>query len=173
MKTVTKPLTGESKMKKSLSILIMLCAMSFGTAVNNAHALSFGFVDLFTVNSVGSTTPQSVFGPGETPYLYMSLSIPEGAIASTVGGWNDPDGLDYFSFNPVNADTERWAFLPNWSSVEKAGTWTVNANYFDSHGNNMVASTNFTVTPEPATMSLLLMGGIPLFLKRKQRLSKI
>ncbi len=155
-------------MKKFLLISIMFFVMCFGTAVNNAHAV--GFVELFPVNSPISTTPQHYFDQGETPYLYMKLSIPDSAIAATISGWNDPDGLGYFSDLEVNANTERWAFLSNWSSVEKVGTWTIHANYFDSFGNNTVASTDLNVVPEPATMSLLLMGGIPLFFKRKQRI---
>lgn len=158
-------------MKKFLSVSIMLFAMCFIVAVNNAHAVSFGFLDLFPVNSSVSTTPQYSFNEGETPYIYMNLFIPDGAIASTVGGWNDPDGLGYYSFNPVNADTERWASLSNWNSVEKVGHWTINANYFDSKGNNLVASTDLNVVPEPATMSMLLMGGIPLFFRKKRHLT--
>ena len=155
-------------MKKFLLISIMFFVMGFGTAVNNAHAV--GFVELFQVNSSISTTPQYSFDQGETPYLYMNLSIPDGASAATISAWNDPDGLGYFSDVEINADTERWAFLSNWSSVEKVGAWTIHANYFDSKGNNIVASTDLNVVPEPATMSLLLMGGIPLLLKRKQRI---
>lgn len=157
-------------MKKFPSILLVLFVICFVTTVENAHAV--GFVDLFPVNSPISTTPQYDFDQGETPYLYMKLSIPDGAIAATISGWNDPDGLGYFSDVEVGTDTQRWAFLSNWNSVEKVGTWTIHANYFDSQGNNMVASTNFNVVPEPATMSLLLMGGIPLFFKRNQRASK-
>ena len=144
--------------------------MCFVSAVNNAHAV--GFVDLFPVNSPISTTPQHSFDQGETPYLYMKLSIPDGAIAATISGWNDPDNLGYFSDVEVGTNTERWAFLSNWNSVEKVGPWTIHANYFDSKGNNIVASTGLNVVPEPATMGLLLMGGIPLFLNRKQRISK-
>jgi hypothetical protein len=157
-------------MKKFLSISIMFLVVCFVGAVHNAHAV--GFVELFPVNSPVSTTPQYEFDQGETPYIYMKLAIPDSAIAATISGWNDPDGLGYFSDVEVNANTERWAFLSDWSSVEKAGPWTIHANYFDSFNNNIVASTNFTVTPEPATMGLLLMGGIPLFLNRKQRISK-
>lgn len=157
-------------MKKFLSIPIMLFVMCFVSTVNNAHAV--GFVELFPVNSSLGTTPQHDFDQGETPYLYMKLSIPDDAIAATISGWNDPDGLGYFSDVEVGTDTERWAFLPNWNSVEKTGTWTIYADYFDSFGNNIVASTDLNVVPEPATMGLLLMGGIPLFFKRKQRVLK-
>lgn len=158
-------------MKKILSMSIAFFAAWFVFTVDNAHAV--GFVELFPVNSPVSTTPQYEFDQNETPYIYMKLAIPDSAIAATISGWNDPDGQGYFSGVEVNANTERWAFLSNWSNVEKAGPWTIHANYFDSFNNNVVASTNFTVTPEPATMGLLLMGGIPLFLERKQRLSKI
>lgn len=157
-------------MKKILSISIMLFVMCFVGTVNNAHAV--GFVELFPVNSSISTTPRHSFDQGETPYLYMKLAIPDGAIASTISAWNDPDGLGYFSDVEVNANTERWAFLPDWNSVEKVGPWTIDANYFDSKGNAIIASMDFNVVPEPATMSLLLMGGIPLFFKRKQRMLK-
>ena len=153
-------------MKKFLSIMLFI--MCFATTVNNAHAV--GFVELFPVNSPVSTTPQHYFDQGETPYLYMKLAIPDGASAATISAWNDPDSLGYFSDVEVNADTQRWAFLSNWSSVEKVGSWTIHANYFDSKGNNIVASTDLNVVPEPATMSLLLMGGIPLLFKRKQRI---
>ena len=147
----------------------MLFVICFVGTVNNAHAV--GFVDLFPVNSPISTTPQYSFDQGETPYLYMNLSIPDGAIAATISGWNDPDGLGYFSDVEISADTQRWASLSDWNSVEKTGPWTIHANYFDFFGNNSVASTDFHVVPEPATMSLLLLGGIPLFFKRKQRIS--
>lgn len=155
-------------MKNILSMSIAFFAAWFVFTVDNAHAV--GFVELFPVNSPVSTTPQYEFDQGETPYIYMKLSIPDSAIAATISGWNDPDGLGYSSDVEVNANTERWAFLSNWSNVEKAGPWTIHANYFDSFNNNVVASTNFTVTPEPATMSLLLLGGVPLFFKRKRHL---
>jgi len=137
----------------------------------NALALT-GFTDLFTTDSFGSTTPKDIFSLEETPYLYMSLEIPDGAIANTVSAWNAPDSLAYFSSSALSTDTERWVTLSNWESVKKPGKWTINANYFDSFGNNAVASTDFNVVPEPATMSLLLMGGIPMLLRRKRRHTK-
>ena len=156
-------------MKKSLTLLsILFFTIFFFLPVGTAHAITVGFVDLFTVDSPVSTTPKNFFGPGEEPFLYMNVAIPDGTIANTISGWNDPDGLGYFSNSELSTNTERWASLSDWNSVEKVGTWTVHANYFDSAANNIVESTNFTVTPEPATMSLFLLGGIPMMLRRKK-----
>jgi hypothetical protein len=154
------------------NVLIIALAFSVNILFIQGNALAWpGFIDLFTTDSFGSTTPKSIFGPDETPYLYMNLEIPDGAVASTVSFWNDPDSLAYFGGNSVSTDTQRWSALSNWEDAKKTGTWTINANYFDSFGNNDVASTDFKVVPEPATMSLLLMGGLPMLLRRKQGLS--
>ena len=59
----------------------------------------------------------------------MNLSIPDGAIAATISGWNDPDGLGYFSDVEISADTQRWALLSDWNSVEKRGHGPIHANY--------------------------------------------
>jgi hypothetical protein len=101
----------------------------------------------------------------------MKLAIPEDALAATISGWNDPDGLGYFSDVEIGTAPERRASLSDWDSARKVGPWTVYANYFDSQGHNFIASTEFTVTPEPATVALLLMGGLPLFFKRGRRVS--
>ncbi|MCK5581246.1 MAG: PEP-CTERM sorting domain-containing protein [Candidatus Omnitrophica bacterium] len=158
-------------MRKQLLIVILAVSATILFMPKNASALP-GIIDMFTTDSFGSTTPHSSFDLDETPYLYMSLEIPEGVVANTVAAWNDPDSLAYFSVSALNMDTERWVTLTNWGDVKKTGEWTINANYFDSRGNNDVDSTAFTVTPEPATIGLLLMGGIPMLLRRKRKHTK-
>lgn len=159
--------------KRNLLTLTLVFAAGILFMPANASAFQvFGFTNLYTTDSFGSTTPQDIFNPEETPYLYMSLAIPDGAVANTISAWNDPDSLAYFSSSALSTDTERWVELSNWADVQTSGKWTINANYFDSLGNNAIASADFNVVPEPTTMSLLLLGGIPMLLKRKRKQTK-
>ena len=158
--------------KRNLLFLTLVLSASILFTTRNASASPVGFVNLFTTGAYGSTTPKNIFSLEETPYLYMNLNIPAGATANTISAWNDPGILAYFSNSNLSTDTERWITLSNWESVKKYGKWTINANYFDSFGNNFVASTDFNVVPEPTTMSLLLIGGIPMLLKRKRKQTK-
>lgn len=135
----------------------------------SSYALPGGFLNVYTTDGI-NTTPKSVFS-NEQPYVYMEIDIPadaSGAVTST--GWNAPDGSSFFgNIFQTGTATQRWDTV-NWNSVKQSGTWTVYTNYFDSKGNNQVESTEFTVTPEPATLALMAAGGIPLFYSRRKKL---
>ena len=154
--------------KKPLSVVCFTFATLMFIA-SNVSAQSFGFLDLYTVNSGSSTAAQNTFDFSGTPYLYMKLDVPSGAQANTISAWNAPSGSAYFSASQLNSDVERWVSLVNWNTVKEPGAWTVYANYFDSRANNVVGTANFTVTPEPATMALFLLGGLPLFSSRLRK----
>lgn len=158
--------------KKSVSVVCFtVAALTF--IASNVFAQSFGFLDLYTVNSSSSTAAQDTFDYSQTPYLYMKLEIPSGAIANTISAWNAPLGSAYFGSSSLSNDVERWVSLANWNTVKEPGAWTVYANYFDSRANNVVGAANFTVTPEPATITLFLLGGLPLFYRKLRKENKI
>ena len=153
---------------KKLFISLVMCAAAQWLVFATSTWASPGFIALFTTDAFGGTTPKTIFAPDETPYLYINLTIPGGATANVVSAWTDPDGGSHFSNSSLSTDTQRWLFLADWPTVRQSGDWSIQANYFDSFGNNAVASTAFTVTPEPATIGLFFLGTVSLFFKRKQ-----
>jgi hypothetical protein len=60
--------------------------------------------------------------------------------------------------NLQNADVGNWTYVETWT--DQAG------------GTPLVSSTNFTVTPEPATMAFLALGGVAALVRRMRRRGK-
>lgn len=139
--------------------------------VNSAFA---DFDAIYTVGSGGSTTLKDSFGWNEHPWLYLDL--PSSAWAYTVSWWN-PNGtsLFYSDFAVTDGVDQVWHTLNNWSAPggpRQLGLWDIGADYSIAPGYRSTGSTGFTVTPEPLSSVLFLIGGISLAAARLRRRKK-
>ena len=140
---------------------------------------SFTFDEIKMVGADLSTIEQEVFGRDETPWLYLKLPEspfggPWGDLNITFSFWHDPDNTVYFQSGGFSADRENWISLPNWNTIRMTGEWDVSASYIGLSGIGS-GSTSFTVTPEPVSTILFLIGSMPVALElyRRKRSKKI
>lgn len=154
-------------MKKYLGVLglvLILCA-----AVPVMAFAEISAEDLYTVDSNGSTTPKSVFGPDETPWLYMHLSGLDSGVQSVgASWWIDSESNAHFEGTNPSTSSEYWFSPSNWDTIIKTGAWTINAAYYASDSKFDMGQTSFTVTPEPLSVSLFLLGAGALALRRRK-----
>lgn len=155
-------------MNKKLILALAVFFLGFALVLGQTPAEAvveenpdLGFISLWTTAS-GSPdeTLDDEFGLGDTPHLFMEL--PESATDFTVSFWNGPNNsTSVMTFG--GSGTKRWASPSNWSSVEEAGDWNIDASWYNSntsHGGT--GYTSFTVTPEPWAMALMAIGGLPI-----------
>lgn len=166
-------------MKKVLSLVLGISVFLFASMTNFAFAsVDANGVSLFITDN-GSTTSKTTFDLSETPYLYVSFPGSFSALWKSADGlWNDPDGLLKGSTTDPFAGMNNWYTISNWNSVKKAGLWEVDTSYlvtdfFDEK--NGGEKLNFSVTPEPISSALFLLGGGALALRsfRKRTVKKV
>ena len=136
-------------------------------SINSAFAAIDSF---YTTDSNGSSTPKSTFNLNETPWLYVKLSDTLRHITST--WWNDPNGNSYDASLPGSNATPQWLTLSDWNTVKTPGKWNVNGSLFYKNGVCETAETNFTVTPEPISTTLFLLGSGALAVGQYRRKKK-
>ena len=127
---------------------------------------SAGF-STYTVGSSGSTTAKTTFGLNETPFLYMKL--PDDKVNFASSFWHAPDSMVYFASQGPGSTAERWISLTSWDTVKKVGDWSIDSNVFYSSGVTATSAASFTVTPEPLSTALFLVGGVPIALNLYRR----
>lgn len=178
---------------KTRDILVSACIVLITTASSFADDT---FQNAFkVVGSYGSTTEKTSFGWNEKPYIYSRM--PVAGIADFGSFWNDPENAsraaDVFGVTLENDNQEVWYSFTDeqWFTgtdeelpYRKTGEWSVLGYYFYSNG-AMAGDTGFggcidpsscdvgkfVVTPEPVSMVLFGLGGLPLaarFLRKKQ-----
>ena len=119
-------------------------------------AFADNYNQIFMTDANGSTTPKTNFGWNETPWLYVKLS--EIAESITSAWWTDPNGNKYKIFDAFSTD-DIWLSPLNWSTIKKLGEWTITAvSHLDSGTVNQ-GRLSFTVTPEPVSSLLFILGG--------------
>lgn len=148
-------------------LVILLAAAS----VVLASPKTFAFDEFRMVDAAGSYTDKSSFGWNETPYLYIKRNAPVNLAIF----WLSPENVSFFRPAQLNADNsyEAWITLVNWEASKKAGEWKVKG--FGVRNPQDCATTSFmvtpTVTPEPLSLALFGIGGLPLaarFIRRKK-----
>lgn len=137
--------------------LVFGFALLFLTTAPAFAALDYDL--LYTVDSFGSTTPKATFNLDEQPWLYAKLPLATGLHAD-VSLWTDPF-LNTYGTASFFGTNEVWTTLSDWSSVVTPGVWGISSAFvypFPTPASGGGA-TRFTVTPEPISASLFLIGG--------------
>jgi hypothetical protein len=143
-------------MNTTIKISTIAIFLLLSVCLRSAYA---EFTFLRTVGYAFSTEEKNIFNPNETPWVYVKLSSSENSAVNV--SWLSPSGIGSMSQNFSN-DTERWLSPQNWAGISQKGSWTIQANYFTPGGSSGNASANFTVTPEPVSTTLFLIGSLPL-----------
>ncbi len=141
----------------------LFCFVVFSGARTSEAA---SFEEIYMTNASGSYERVEVFDWNETPWLYLRTPDVRKGNSTFINyfSWYDPDSnLVYKDKADPNRSNERWFRIDDWDSVKKVGTWDVDASYFNPGSIKGSGSTSFTVTPEPVSSVLFLLGGLSLF----------
>lgn len=130
------------------------------------------FEEIYMTDDDGSFIKKNNFGWNEQPWLYLLL--PKAGLSTVNSWWEDPN-KEYHLVTAVieEYDDEIWLNLANWNTIKKLGEWNVRASYFYATGEIGAGSTRFTVTPEPISSVLFLIGGAALVTRRYYRTRRI
>lgn len=118
---------------------------------------SFALSSVYMTSNSSTYDLRTSYDWNETPWLYMDL---RDSIFNVTGtSWIDPDN-DTTIFNyGENSSNEVWISLSNWNTIKKAGDWNVFTYSAYVDGEYIIESAEFTVTPEPLSSILFLIGG--------------
>jgi len=170
--------------KKVVVLSLVAVMFAFFGAVNSSFAHTFR---VYMVDHEGSppAPPVDTFGWNETPWLFTH--VPKGVTFVSASWWQDPgtqysfDGSAYYfeDQNPAGLTGQFiWISLDqtsgglDWIDIRQGGTWTADVETNNIYGftfGEEQRSTNFTVTPEPVSAALFLIGGISLAAARRRR----
>ena len=157
-------------------ILATLAAVLLFSPLAQAALVDF-YDEIYTVESAGSTVAKNSFDISDpAPWLYIRLSskfVLGTDSTTTVSKWNSPSGIQYTVPDPapVTPDNEFWYSLPSWGTQKELGQWSLIASstYNNVSKGFAVGEAGFTVTPEPFTASLFVLGGAALGARRFRR----
>jgi YHS domain-containing protein len=116
-------------------------------------------------DAAGSHTPKAgtipSFGWAETPYLYVKLGMGGLTGYSSSFFWQIPQTGKQAAVISQSGN-EYWFSPVEWNQgFKKTGTWNADINVFYA-GGSLYGSKTFTVTPEPVSTALFLLGGAAL-----------
>lgn len=168
-------------MKKAAVIVFVAGLFLFsaaGSAIATANGGPNGTPPLvsYMTDSYGGMTPQTSFGWDETPWLCVEL--PRGITNMFIQWYEAQNDKDFYlrQSGPRNAGPMWMALIdayPDksaWEDVKKVGAWNVGMTAIYSGPTFISGKTSFTVTPEPISATLFLIGGVSLaVIKRKRR----
>ena len=148
-------------------ILVAVSALFVALSTSPAFAApNVNFVNLYTVSAAGSQIANSVFGFNQTPYLYLEvLDAGISSHATIFSDWKFSSTI-LDSENAVGGNNVKkfWLSPLNWNSIKQVGQWDVDASYrVNVTSNNQLmrfgsGTAKFTVTPEPVSASLFILG---------------
>ena len=159
-------------MKKKL-VLGMLMGLFFLFAMAGSSFATTGtYAEM--VGSFGSKSAQSSFGWNETPWLHLYLCDP-GSWNISGTFWASPSN-EYYLTASSGASQDIWLSLDSgedfyrntvtWDNVKELGLWNLKGVYASTlngcTGGNCCYTTSFTVTPEPVSSALFLIGSLSL-----------
>ncbi|NTV29158.1 MAG: hypothetical protein HGA80_03650 [Candidatus Omnitrophica bacterium] len=170
------------------NVLLIIAAMFLSTIFTGISSACDGpsctkeFTIFRIVGAEGSKKEQTTFSLNETPWVYVKIANKKDKVSTE---WlNQLDKTFVTKWTSVNKKGEAWISLAAWNSINdknKIGTWTISGFIGEAtrHGykiNDKIcpAEASFVVTPEPISMVLYGMGGLPLaahFLRRRKQLS--
>ena len=151
-------------MNKKIVVGFAVVLFSIFALANSAFAV---FDEIFMTDAYGknnrATDEVEIFGWNVQPWLYLDL--PSTALTYTISWWN-PVGTEtfYSDYDITEGTDEVWHTLDDWldeGGPRQLGDWEVRADYSYS-GGTYSDTTNFTVTPEPVSSALFLIGGVSL-----------
>jgi len=163
-------------MRKMTFALLVVAVFLFGAAGS-----AFAVVDAFEVymtDANGNFTEKTTsFGWNETPWLYVHA--PQSFSHVSASWWESPSNEYFFSATGPGSAKDVWISLNQgqdalgnnvtWADVQESGLWSVNAVAYYTTGGIENDSTSFTVTPEPVSAALFLIGGISLAAARRRK----
>ena len=136
----------------SFAILLITLFMS-----GNQFAEGFSVI---SVNGNTSTESMDEFSLNDTPWLYISIPEVED-VHGTTALWKSEQN-SYFFTSYMGADNNIYFSLDNWDSIKTPGEWNVGVTsmqFIEGSYQMTSNSTSFTVTPEPMSYVLFLVGG--------------
>ena len=166
-----------------------ISAVLFGfLASSPASYATDDLYSLYPVGGSGNAVEKNVFTFDERPFLYVHL--PESRLNFVSSFWNAPNGDFHFASHGPSVDQDIWLTLSNWETARALGTWNVNAGYLFAEGDSegackgscgagqtsfTVTESPFTVTPEPMSTSLFIVGGLTLaaMTRRKKNILEV
>jgi len=161
-----------------LIIGLFLVTLWMGTVQANAQDTADGF---YTVASNGSTDYVSEFAiDGSKPWLYIKTPLTTVVSGLAMSWWqDDPQTITpELAFDGGVTSGQIWLALDDttWDSIKAVGTWDVSGYYSVATTDfgtppqisNLAgdATFNVTVTPEPVSSVLFLIGGAGLVARR-------
>jgi hypothetical protein len=167
--------------KSAMILLIGLVVITLCMGSLQAHADFDDTADgFYTVASNGSTDYVNEFAlNGAKPWLYINAPLTTVLNGMALSWWDAPSesAPEFMFVNPVSSN-QIWVSLNDsvWDSIKEVGTWNVDAYYslstLDSGSFTVVSNpgaASFTVTPEPVSSVLFLLGGAGLIARRFKR----
>ena len=173
-------------MKKTAILFVITISLILFASTSNAFAKKLEPSLGPYMTDEGSTVKKDVFGWDEKPYVFIQFDVDElntnwplfvrwkwKFMGKGHPFWEFERVTD-FSDNPLNI----WDSLDNWDSCKKVGKWRVETAWWsptlynsgkEGLGRHKV---NFTVTPEPVSSILFLVGGASLAATRLRRRKK-
>lgn len=158
-------------MKKAI-LSILIISASLLTLKNNSYAAGTQEItSAYTTDA--SENPKTVFSWNEIPYLFSTFNFWR-AIEKEV--WVSPtlntyiftirDNHSVKDFDPTRQEILNT--LPNWNTRTESGVWTWFARANNGSANGQALTGTFTITPEPVSSILFLIGGAALFTKHNR-----
>ena len=152
---------------------------------SQAYALEPEFPDVGPYAALeNSTVEKLTFGWDETPAIYTKWNIDELNASQPLHQtwvWFNPDnhivsmssqdiGLQGLSghLELWNSLSDNWvpSLGTSWETEKKAGIWNVNVLWINTGGVLGAQNVQFTVTPEPVSSVLFLVGGTAIALRK-------
>ncbi len=134
---------------------------------------AFADITLSMVDNENSFTlqPDATYGWTQKPWLHVNL--PSSVLDYTIGWWSPESGSPIFNtFKVTSGVTDVWHGISDWNSARALGKWNIRLDY--SSGSEFISkNASFTITPEPISSALFLLGGAGLisrrFLRKRQK----
>ncbi len=167
-------------MGKQLITGIMFLLFSI-VAANSTYAELEPLSGLYMTDE-GSMEPKDIFGWNETPFAFMQFDVDDLNTDKPLTVWwkwrHETGPWFFFDWERVNnfsGDTlEIWNSPDSWDLKKQAGGWNVQATWRNPGSGGGMRMTDFSVTPEPLSSSLLVTGCVVMagwrYRKRKRKL---